>query len=370
MAVKVAQVAETGTRTTAVVREAPRVGELDGIRAIAIWLVLIIHITMQGSAQRDVAALHGFGRLTFLAIDHMWLGVDLFFVLSGFLITGILLDTKHRPTYFRSFYIRRALRILPLVAVVIAVMILIAPGYPAWYTCGLLFLSDVAPLLNVSAPPGAPPLWSLAVEEQFYLLWPVLVLALTSRRLIVLAVAIIACEPLIRFVTFGSGLEVPWCRSDGLAMGALAALFVRRPEFGPHSASKVIAAIAGALVALGLVELIVRDAALSGALRLTEADLAFGAAIIAVVAWSGSRWSAPLRSRTMRFFADTSFCVYLIHVPIIEQAGRLPIGLTHGLFLAAVLRGLLVLPVTFALAALSYRYFELPLLRLKAVFAR
>jgi peptidoglycan/LPS O-acetylase OafA/YrhL len=354
----------------AVTREGPRVGELDGIRAIAIWMVLIIHITMQGDAQRAGTALHGFGRLAFLAVDHMWLGVDLFFVLSGFLITGILLDAKHRPAYFRKFYIRRALRILPLVVVVIAVMMLIAPGYPRWYAFGLLFLSDIAPQLNVASPAGAPPLWSLAVEEQFYLLWPVIVLALTSRRLVVLALAIVAIEPLIRFLTFGSALEVPWCRSDGLAMGALAAAFVRRPEFGPHAARRLVTAIACGVVALGLIELIVRDAALSGALRLTEADLVFGAAIVAVVAWSGSRWSAPLRSRPMRFFADTSFCVYLIHVPIIEHVGRLGAGAAHAPFLAAVYRGLFVLSLTFALAALSHRYLESPLMRLKAVLTR
>lgn len=372
MAVKVALQQPLGKANDAVAlaREGPRVGELDGIRAIAIWLVLIIHITMQGAAPRAGASLQGLGRLAFIAVDHMWLGVDLFFVLSGFLITGILLDTKRRAGYFRNFYIRRFLRIVPLVVVVIALMTLIAPGYPAWYALGLFFLSDVAPLLNVPNPPGAPPLWSLAVEEQFYLLWPVLVLALTSRRLVVFALAIVALEPLIRFATFGTLLEVPWCRSDGLAIGALAALFVRQPGFGAVAARRLIAGIAAAVIALVLAELIVRDTAFSSALRLTEADLVFGAAIIAVVAWSGAWWSAPLRSRAMRFFADTSFCVYLIHVPIIEQAGRLEIGASDTPFVAVLFRALFVLPLTFALAALSYRYLEFPLLRLKAVFAR
>ncbi|HYZ16454.1 MAG TPA: acyltransferase [Candidatus Acidoferrum sp.] len=372
MAVKVAlpRALEGASVAPAPVRESPRVGELDGIRAIAIWLVLIIHITMRGDTARAGAALQGVGRIAFVAVDHMWLGVDLFFVLSGFLITGILLDTKHRPAYFRNFYIRRFLRIVPLVVLVIGLMTLIAPGYGAWYALGLFFLSDVAPMLSVGNPPGAPPLWSLAVEEQFYLVWPVLVLALTSRRLVVLAIAIVALEPLIRFATFGTLLEVPWCRSDGLAIGALAAIFVRQPVFGTAAARRLLATIAAAVIGLVLIEVIARNATLSGALRLTEADLVFGAAIVAAVAWSGSRWIAALRSRPMRFFADTSFCVYLIHVPIIEQAGRLEGGISHAPFLAAVLRALFVLPITFALAALSYRYFESPLLRLKAVFAR
>jgi peptidoglycan/LPS O-acetylase OafA/YrhL len=118
-----------------------------------------------------------------------------------------------------------------------------------------------------------------------------------------------------------------------------------------------------------LLEFVVRNAALSGALRLTEADLLFALGIAAAVGWTGSRAGAPLRSRAMRFFADTSFCVYLIHVPLIVAADQLGLAAIRDPFIAAVVRACLVLPVTFALAALSYRYFEAPILRLKRVFA-
>jgi peptidoglycan/LPS O-acetylase OafA/YrhL len=349
--------------------ETPRVAELDGVRAIAIWFVLLIHLTLRGDAELIGATLHGVGRIAFLAVDHMWLGVDLFFVLSGFLITGILLDSKPRLTYFRDFYVRRVLRIVPLVALVLATLAMVAPGHVAWYALSAFFLSDLAPLLGVQGPAWAPPFWSLAVEEQFYLLWPVFVLVLTTRRLALLAVLIVLAEPVIRFALSGTLLEVPWCRSDGLALGALAAIFVRSAAFGRAAARRLVLLIGAALAALMLLELTARNVALSGALRLTEADLLFTAGIVAAVAWSGSRASAPLRWPAMRFFADTSFCVYLIHVPLIVAVDQLGLIAIHEPFLAAGARALVVLPPTFALAALSYRYFESPILRLKRVFA-
>jgi peptidoglycan/LPS O-acetylase OafA/YrhL len=350
--------------------EIRRVGELDGVRAIAIWLVLLIHLTMRGDAERIGATLHGFGRAAFLAVDHMWLGVDLFFVLSGFLITGILLDGKRRPGYFRDFYVRRVLRIVPLVVVVLTALAIVVPGHHAWYALSAFFLADFAPLLGVQVPPGAPPFWSLAVEEQFYLLWPVFVLALTTRRLVVLAALIVVVEPVMRFALDGSLLEVTWMRSDGLALGALAAVFVRSPSFGPAAARRLLACAGIVLCALVGLELIAHNAALSGTLRLSEADLLFAVGIVAAVAWTGARATAPLRSRALRFFADTSFCVYLIHVPLIVAAERFALVPAGEPFLAAVVRALVVLPPTFALAALSYRYFESPILRLKRVFAR
>jgi peptidoglycan/LPS O-acetylase OafA/YrhL len=173
----------------------------------------------------------------------------------------------------------------------------------------------------------------------------------------------------MRIAPFRQLLEVPWCRSDGLALGAIAAAFVRSPSFGPLAARRLVLLTGTALAVLALLELTMRNTSLSGALRLTEADLLFAAGIVAAVAWSGSRASVPLRSCAMRFFADTSFCVYLIHVPLIVAADRLGLVAIREPFLAAVVRALIVLPPTFALAALSYRYFESPILRLKRVFA-
>jgi peptidoglycan/LPS O-acetylase OafA/YrhL len=105
-------------------------------------------------------------------------------------------------------------------------------------------------------------------------------------------------------------------------------------------------------------------------LRITEADLVFGAAILAALAVPGTRWLAPLRSRTARFIADTSFCAYLIHVPLLDLARFLGFGSgLANLFLAAALQAAVALPLTFGIAALSRRYLEVPFLRLKDRFA-
>jgi peptidoglycan/LPS O-acetylase OafA/YrhL len=347
---------------------AARSPELDGIRAIAIWMVLAIHITLQGDAAQAGAALHGAARIAFLGISHMWLGVDLFFVLSGFLITGILLDLRGRPGYFRTFWVRRALRIVPLVAVVLIVLAFFKPGHGAWYALGAAFLADIAPFVGATPPNGAPPLWSLAVEEQFYLLWPVLVWTLGGRRLALLAAAIVVCEPVIRYAWSGALLEVPWFRSDGLAVGALAALWVRTPDARSRSAA-VLAAVVAAVAGLAVLELAARDGSLATALRLTEANLLFGAAIVAVVIWRGAPAFAPLRSRFLRFSAETSFCVYLIHIPLLSWVEGTGLTAAASPFVAALLRAAWVLPLAFALATLSRLVLELPALRLKRILA-
>src|SRR5690349_17654113 len=137
-----------------------------------------------------------------------WIGVDLFFVISGFLIAGILLDTKGDAGYFKNFYARRALRIFPLFYLfVIGVFIAFAhnpdfrerAGSPFWY---LAHLGNVPEgLLGHDTPYWIAPTWSLAIEEQFYLTFPLLVYALDRRRLTIVLGAMIVVAPLIRLGT-------------------------------------------------------------------------------------------------------------------------------------------------------------------------
>jgi peptidoglycan/LPS O-acetylase OafA/YrhL len=213
-----------------------RLPQLDAVRGLAVLLVLL-HNT-------DVyPALH----LGFIAANG-WMGVDLFFVLSGFLITGILVDTKNSERYFRNFYARRCLRIWPL-----------------YYSC-LLFMFVVVPLLRPSeagtifeirsAPWWAFPLflqnflvpvpsmatgllgvtWSLAVEEQFYLAWPLVVRFCTESQLRKIAIAVICISPVLRYYLSLHQVEIysnTFCRLDGLMAGALLALVVRSARFVP-----------------------------------------------------------------------------------------------------------------------------------------
>ena len=208
-----------------------RVAELDGIRGLAILLVLVTHFCLfqpQGRLEQAVRAALGMG----------WSGVDLFFVLSGFLITGILLRTRHLPTYFRTFYLRRSLRIFPLYYAALAVFFVVVPAIPLargvfqgaqagdafWY---FSYLSNWW-LANHSGHELAH-FWSLAIEEQFYLLWPAVVFLVPARKMPVVCVGFALGSYVARNVAAAWGLTdfalyMPTIfRMEGLAVGSLIA---------------------------------------------------------------------------------------------------------------------------------------------------
>jgi peptidoglycan/LPS O-acetylase OafA/YrhL len=216
---------------------------MDGVRGLAIFAVLLYHGTV-GSIRAK-----GFGLLLLGSIFHMgWLGVDLFFGLSGFLITGILLDTTHDPRYFRTFYLRRALRIFPLYyGILLAFAVLTIPLAIRWNgTAGylLLYLQNYIgygrlTLATRFMPIHLEHLWSLAVEEQFYLIWPAVVWVFRREGNVIGAAlfVVIAC-PTLRYFYFDHGgflqsayLWTPF-RADALAWGAIAAWLARyRPRW-------------------------------------------------------------------------------------------------------------------------------------------
>jgi peptidoglycan/LPS O-acetylase OafA/YrhL len=350
---------------------APRIAELDGIRALAIWMVLLTHAIASGNAVPASAALRGWREALWQVVAHGWLGVDLFFVLSGFLITGILLETKPRANYFSNFYIRRALRILPVFLVLLAILALVDRGPLAYFGLALLFCANLAPLFGIATPLGAGPLWSLAVEEQFYLFWPALVRVVSTNRLVLAALFIVVLEPLLRLAFGNPGTELfTWMRCDGLALGALVAIWVRAPQCRPGVSLRVSLGAVGLALALGGLELLVRSPILSEALRTSEANLVFGAMVLGAYTLRGSRWTGWLRSRPAVFFAGISYCTYVIHLPVFNLVDDL--GWTHSSspFTAGFLRALYGFPIVFAIATLSKRYLEEPFLRLKGVLSR
>src|SRR6201996_3771215 len=179
--------------------------QLDGLRACAILGVFLYH-----------SPLHFKGG---------WAGVDLFFVLSGFLITRILVSHREMPIkqYFGTFYMRRARRILPpYIALMVVVSLLFGFSWvPTWYAyLGAMNFPRVG-------PPELSMLWSLAVEEQFYLFWPFVVLFFPRRRLAWVAVSLILTAPLLRAIAtplltdhWAIYKQTPF-RMDCLATGAL-----------------------------------------------------------------------------------------------------------------------------------------------------
>ncbi len=194
------------------------IAELDGLRAFAILSVMATHLLVATPALTHAST--GLPHALDVIIGHGWLGVDMFFVLSGFLITNILLSTKHRAVvaYYGRFYQRRVLRIVPLYLTVLAVFAVayIASVGPGYFLLCLAFAANLAPLTNVAIPNGGGPLWSLAVEEQFYLVWPVLVLLLGRRTLMFVLAGILLVEPVLRLVFATQPIELTWFRCDGL----------------------------------------------------------------------------------------------------------------------------------------------------------
>src|SRR5918911_2025059 len=216
-----------------------RIPELDGLRGLAVLAVLCAHYFGEVP--------HGLRFLTF-----GWLGVDLFFVLSGFLIGGILIANRESSGYFSTFYIRRACRIFPAYYAVVALTL----------TASALLKLKGAPWFDPLLPPAAYltytqnfaialigraqgdwllPTWTLAVEEQFYLLLPVIVFFTPPRRLLPVTLAVIASGPAFRLWALAtshdlSALVLLPSRWDLLFFGVLAAQIRHRAEFGRRTA--------------------------------------------------------------------------------------------------------------------------------------
>lgn len=200
---------------------------LDGIRGVAILLVLLFHsgLIILGSGEA--------GHAYEVIARSSWCGVDLFFVLSGFLITGILLDARASSHYFRNFYARRVLRIFPLYYGVILWLFLQNPEFPnqIWYW---LYLQNWGPLFGGETPPMVvQPFWSLAIEEQFYLFWPFLIYFLNRRVIGWVCGALFLLSLVARCIAKVQGVDpmtiytVTFFRLDTLSAGALIAVWIR-----------------------------------------------------------------------------------------------------------------------------------------------
>jgi peptidoglycan/LPS O-acetylase OafA/YrhL len=219
---------------------------LDGVRGVAILLVMTYHFTFR------FVPVTAFGRAVQGAFTFGWSGVDMFFVLSGFLITRILLETRRKPGYFKHFYMRRVLRIFPLYYGTLFAGFVVAPLFTpavspemqalrdrqAWLWTYSSNIADALSrdwLFNVEWL-QLNHLWSLAVEEHFYFVWPLLIGVLSGRTVVKVCVATLACAAALRFGLLAKGLPpvVPYvltpCRVDALALGGMVAVLVAQPR--------------------------------------------------------------------------------------------------------------------------------------------
>ncbi len=358
---------------------------LDGIRGLAILLVLGFHLLwsnwVTGSRVLDIVV-----RLR----SSGWIGVDIFFALSGYLITGILLDTRGQPHFFRNFYARRALRIFPLYYVVL--LILAIGFHPTSPTAARPFLVLALYLQNTPLwwhghVPGlvanfTSHLWSLAVEEQFYLIWPLVILLVPSRRaLLWLAASIVVLSPALRYLllTHGAPFQATYkltiCRADGLLAGAWLATALRGPQratilrFAPVTLSLGILGCLAIAFTNGTF-----DFQSSRAVNVfAYSALAVTGASLIGVALSPSTWIARgLRLSPLRFFGQYSYGLYVLHQVVAAAVEYRFGGLLRSSFHSKPLLHLVfitvVLAITIPLAMFSYHFFERPFLRLKRLF--
>lgn len=362
---------------------------LDGLRGLAVLSVMAFHFSLFSNIPGSTSA-------TFLwhSVAGMgWIGVDLFFVLSGFLITGILYDSKASASYFRVFYARRALRIFPLyygvLALFFVVLPMLAPGAQAvrenasdqvWYWTHLANV-QIALRGDWSAiSPYVAHFWSLAVEEQFYLVWPIAVLLLSGRQLIRFCAAIIIFSLLFRIYLFASGASIAAfvltpARMDTLAFGAAlaiacrdAALYAQLRRFARPTA--IVSALALCVIALWRGGLDKHDVVTS-TIGFTALGALFSIAIFfALMVRRTSRYHLALSSRGLRFFGKYSYALYIFHQPValVLTGIGLPVALTRvgatG-FVAQIFYVVMATSLSVGLALLSWNVYEKQFLKLK-----
>ncbi len=350
---------------------------LDGLRGLAVLLVLIFHIF-----QVEAEPASGLARLAYKATRVGQSGVDLFFVLSGFLITGILADTKGERGYFRNFYGRRTVRIFPLYYGVLIVATLLLPMIVGHR------VTDANPwclwtyTANMPAVFHAEPLtfghfWTLAVEEQFYLIWPAVVFAMARPAMMKVCVGCVVGSIFVRVGLVRLGLSpnsfMPG-RLDSLALGGLLAL-AARGERG-MAGWKERAWIALAAMAVVVAPLYVaKTGSHEDWLQVIKFTLLAGLHGALLVLTIVSAPTSPLGrffgSPTMRFFGKYSYGIYVFH-PLWIDAFRTP-GLRTmldglGEAGAVTVRAVAIVALSIGSAWLSWHLYEKQFLKLKRYF--
>lgn len=360
---------------------------LDGVRGVAV-LIVIVHNAAWIAGESQQLLLKLVGAITATG----WIGVQLFFALSGFLITGILLDTKDKPQYLRSFYIRRTLRIFPAYYLLLALAFILGPRFVRnneWaesvrlnqWSYWVYLQNWVTPFHGVIR--GLSHLWSLAVEEQFYLLWPLVVLLATRRSLIILCLISAVGTPLIRLGLRISQLppitayEFTIARWDALAAGAIVAVLFR-----DDGGRRLLAEWQGRVAVLSGLALGVLIAMQHGLQFDDLGTQVIGQSLVTLLSVSilsyalvSDSQASPKLERLLslhglRVLGKYSYAMYLFHVPIIEllqpvlearvRGADTPLRLVR---LCAYF--LTVLAMTFLAAVVCRQFVEKPLLTLK-----
>lgn len=365
-----------------------RIRELDGFRGAAVLAIVLLHYVVHHLSTVP-GSLLAYAQKYFM---FLWVGVDAFFVLSGFLIGGILLDQRASTNYFRIFYLRRALRIFPPYLLLLAAWLvaravlsghpydwLLTPGFPAWIY--VLYLQNFWMVASGSVGPlFVAATWSLAIEEQFYLLAPLLVRWVQPRRFaLVLLAGVLSAAALRGWLALsgadrsGAQTHLLFSRWDSLLVGVLVAWAVRKPRLKDLlvASRRFLLMLFGVLLTLMafMPVLFELPAALRSPVRaflgFLVIALFFGVVLALLHIGALPRFAKALSARWLCSLGRISYFVYLFHTAILGLAFAILLGknpiLERGVDWAV---GLAAFAVTLGCAEMSWRWLEAPLVAL------
>jgi peptidoglycan/LPS O-acetylase OafA/YrhL len=352
-----------------------RVPELDGIRGLAVSMVLVFHFV--NNQVGSIADPSRFSQILFKVTSTFWSGVDLFFILSGYLIGSILLKNKHAGNYFKAFYFRRILRIAPLYYLLILIYLALKyfqfpdPGkfifgneIPIWPY--FLFLQNYfMGFLNTLASPPLTPTWSLAIEEQFYLLLPSLIFFVRKKYIPYILVACILIAPFFR------SLAINWyqeytsfhTRMDTLMFGVLISYLVQEKNLLSFLKGKEITVLVVFIIVLisgGYFSVIQKI----GVFNHSFFMIIYGLLLVCALAYNKSFIGVFFRIKFLRWIGYLSYSIYIFH--------QLIVGVLHAVLLdqnprLGNLNDLLVtslaLVVTIVFSYIVHMKLEYPLIR-------
>jgi peptidoglycan/LPS O-acetylase OafA/YrhL len=351
---------------------------LDGLRGIAILLVVF---------------LHNFGFMNYFFFG--WLGVDLFFVLSGFLITDILLNSLGKPHFLRNFYMRRILRIFPLFYLILIICLFILPAIKSlhldvsYYQNNQFWLWTYLQnwLFVFREPYGDKILlhtWSLAVEEQFYLVWPVTILLVRRPKVLLgIALSVLLLVVFARYFIWSYHIKdlaygslYTFTRIDGLCIGSMLALLMKvNPSFLKKYTTHIVLLMAAVNFGFYFINtghsFTLPYLALAG---YTTFAVLFGILVHEAVVDESKPIRFILNNRMLKFFGKISYGLYVYHWPVYmvlfayfrNSISDRNILSYHQAELAS---GVLVTIIAVLISVASYRYFEKPFLKFKTRYS-